>query len=59
MQLGQYPAPRHVVAHVSDPHLLADRLQYGVIDTETGLARSLERLALVDPAPQALSLIHI
>ena len=54
MQLGQYPAPRHVVAHVSDPHLLADRLQYGVIDTEAGLVRSLERLALVDPAPQAI-----
>ena len=23
VQLGQYPAPSHVVAHLSDPHLLA------------------------------------
>jgi len=54
VQFGQYPAPRHVVAHVSDPHLLADRLQYGAIDTEAGLARSLDRLARLDPPPRAL-----
>ncbi|MBB6627333.1 metallophosphoesterase [Nocardioides sp. KIGAM211] len=54
MQLGQYPAPSHVVAHLSDPHLLADRLQYDVIDTRAGLARALARLAHVDPPPQAL-----
>ncbi len=54
MQLGQYPAPRHAIAHVSDPHLLADTLQYGVIDTEAGVVRTLERLARVDPPPQAL-----
>lgn len=55
MQLGQHPAPRHVVAHLSDPHLLAGgALQYGVVDPEANLARALERLAAVDPAPQAL-----
>ncbi|MCW2791099.1 MAG: metallophosphoesterase, partial [Nocardioides sp.] len=55
MQLGQYPAPRHVVAHLSDPHLLADGVrQYGVIDTEAGVVRALDRLAHVDPPPQAL-----
>jgi 3',5'-cyclic AMP phosphodiesterase CpdA len=54
VQLGQYPAPRHAIAHVSDPHLLADALQYGVIDTEAGVVRTLERLAHVDPPPQAL-----
>jgi Icc protein len=55
VQLGQYPAPRHVVAHLSDPHLLADGVrQYGVIDTEAGVVRALERLAHVDPPPQAL-----
>ena len=44
-----------MVAHLSDPHLLAgNKLQYGVIDTEAGLARALERLAAVDPPPQAL-----
>jgi 3',5'-cyclic AMP phosphodiesterase CpdA len=54
-QFGQHPAPRHVVAHLSDPHLLAGGArQYGAVDTEAGLARALERLAAVDPAPQAL-----
>lgn len=56
-QLGQHPAPRHTVAHLSDPHLLADgERQYGVIDTEAGLERALRRLAAVDPAPQVLVL---
>lgn len=55
MQLGQYPAPTHAIAHLSDPHLLAHGArQYGVVDTEAGLRRSLERLAHVSPAPQAL-----
>ena len=55
MQLGQYPAPGHVVAHLSDPHLLAgERLQYDVIDTEYHLRLALERLARLDPLPQAL-----
>lgn len=55
MQLGQYPAPGHVVAHLSDPHLLAGgRLQYDVIDTEDHLRLALERLARLDPLPQAL-----
>lgn len=55
MQFGQYPAPRHVVAHLSDPHLLADGVrQYGVVDTELGLALALARIARLDPLPQAL-----
>jgi Icc protein len=55
VQLGQHPPPRHVVAHLSDPHLLsAGRLQYGVVDPDAGLVRALERLAHVDPAPQVL-----
>lgn len=55
VQLGQYPAPGHVVAHLSDPHLLADGVrQYGVIDTEEGLRVALTRLAHLDLPPQAL-----
>jgi 3',5'-cyclic AMP phosphodiesterase CpdA len=55
VQLGQYPAPGHVVAHLSDPHLLAGgRRQYDVIDTEDHLRLALERLARLDPLPQAL-----
>jgi 3',5'-cyclic-AMP phosphodiesterase len=53
--LGQYPDPGHVVAHLSDPHLLAGGAkQYGVIDTEAGLRLALARLARLDPVPQAL-----
>ncbi len=55
VQFGQYPAPLHVVAHLSDPHLLADgQRQYGVVDPEHGLRLALERVARLDPAPQVL-----
>ncbi len=55
IQLGQHPAPAHVVAHLSDPHLLAGgALQYGSVDTEAGLARMLSRLRQVDPPPQVI-----
>ncbi|WP_134766972.1 metallophosphoesterase [Nocardioides sp. 1609] len=55
MQLGQYPSPRHVVVHLSDPHLLATGgLQYGAVDPERGLLLALERLRHLDPAPQVL-----
>lgn len=55
MQLGQYPPPSHVVAHLSDPHLLAGGArQYGLVDPEAGLVLALERLAHVDPVPQVL-----
>jgi len=53
--LGQYPHPGHVVAHVSDTHLLAGgRLQYGVVDTVQHLELALDRLGRIHPAPQAL-----
>lgn len=55
VQFGQYPPPRHVVAHLSDPHLLAGgALQYDVIDPEAGLRLALERLGRLDPAPDVL-----
>lgn len=55
MQFGQYPHPGHVIAHVSDTHLLADGArQYDVIDTEAGLRLALARLSRLDPLPQAL-----
>ncbi len=52
--LGQYPDPTHVVAHLSDPHLLADGLQYGVVDTAAHLERALTRLRRLPTPPQAL-----
>ncbi len=54
VQYGQYPDPSLSIAHLSDPHLLADSLQYGVVDTQAGLALALERLRRLDPAPAAL-----
>ena len=54
-QLGQYAAPRHVVAHLSDPHLIGGGgLHYGVVDNVANLRRALDRVAAVRPAPQAL-----
>lgn len=55
MQLGQYPPPRHTVAHLSDPHLLAGGArQYGVVDPDVGLALALARISRLDPPPRAL-----
>jgi 3',5'-cyclic AMP phosphodiesterase CpdA len=55
IQYGQLPPPTHVVAHLSDIHLLAgDARQYGVIDTVTRFETALDRVARIDPPPQAL-----
>jgi Icc protein len=54
-QYGQLAPPSHVLAHVSDTHLLAgDGRQYGAIDTVARFRSALDRLARLDPAPQAL-----
>ncbi|MCW2760434.1 MAG: 3,5-cyclic-nucleotide phosphodiesterase [Marmoricola sp.] len=52
--LGQHPLPRHVVAHVSDPHLLAERRLYDTIDTHENLRRALARLSRLETPPQAI-----
>jgi Icc protein len=52
--LGQYPLPTHVVAHVSDPHLLAERRLYGAIDTHETLRKAMARLARLELPPQAI-----
>ena len=55
IQYGQLAPPSHVIAHVSDTHLLAgDALQYGAIDTVARFLPALERLTRIDPPPQAL-----
>jgi 3',5'-cyclic AMP phosphodiesterase CpdA len=55
IQYGQLAPPTHVVAHVSDTHLLAgEARQYGVIDTVARFASALDRLSRIDPPPQAL-----
>ena len=52
--LGQYPLPTHVVAHVSDPHLLAERLMYDELDTQENLRRALGRLTRLELPPQVI-----
>jgi len=55
VQLGQHPDPTHTVAHLSDPHLLADgALQYGTVDPEAGLRLALDRLTRLTHTPDAL-----
>jgi 3',5'-cyclic AMP phosphodiesterase CpdA len=55
IQYGQLPPPTHVVAHISDTHLLAgDDRQYGAIDTVARFEAALERVGRIDPPPQAL-----
>jgi Icc protein len=55
IQYGQLAPPTHVIAHVSDTHLLAgDARQYGVVDTVAHFETALDRLARIDPPPQAL-----
>jgi len=45
VQLGQFPPARHVIAHISDTHLLGGgRALYGTVDTDPPLVRALEQL---------------
>ena len=53
--LGQYPAPSHVIAHISDTHLLAEGRQlYGVVEGEANLRQALTQLQRVSGKPEAI-----
>ncbi|MCU1439640.1 MAG: phosphodiesterase [Rhodoglobus sp.] len=55
IQLGQYPAASHVIAHFSDTHLLAGgRPLYGQVDTIDHLAQALKQLERSIAKPQAI-----
>ncbi|GAA1215369.1 phosphodiesterase [Rhodoglobus aureus] len=55
IQLGQYPAPSHVIAHVSDTHLLAGgRPLYGSVNTIDHLEQALAQLERSTAQPQAI-----
>lgn len=55
IQLGQYPAASHVIAHVSDTHLLGEgRPLYGQVDTIGHLGRAMEQLERSTAHPQAI-----
>lgn len=54
-QFGQYPEPAHVIAHVSDTHLLAgDRRLYGAIPSGEHLIRAMEQLERSQVMPEAI-----
>ncbi len=56
VQFGQYPPPRHTIAHLSDPHLLAGGArQYDAIDPEAGLVLALERLGRLTTPPDVIA----
>jgi 3',5'-cyclic AMP phosphodiesterase CpdA len=53
--LGQYPAPRHTIAHISDTHFLADEaLLYGTVTTDANLVAALEQLERSGIRPEAI-----
>ena len=53
--LGQHPAPSHVVAHISDTHLLAEGRQlYGVVEGEANLRQALAQLQRISGTPDAI-----
>ena len=54
IQYGQYPDPILTVAHLSDPHLLIDALQYDAVDTVANFRATMRRLTQVATPPQAL-----
>ncbi|MDQ3158472.1 MAG: phosphodiesterase [Actinomycetota bacterium] len=55
IQLGQYPAPKHCIAHVSDTHLLGGkRPLYGKVDTDAHLAQALRQIELSGAKPEAI-----
>jgi 3',5'-cyclic AMP phosphodiesterase CpdA len=55
IQLGQYPAARHVVAHISDTHFLGGgRPLYGSVPTDAHLAQALGQLEASGAKPEAI-----
>jgi Icc protein len=53
--LGQYPAPTHVIAHISDTHLLGEgRRLYDVVENEANLRQALTQLKRISGRPDAI-----
>ncbi|GAA3748594.1 3',5'-cyclic adenosine monophosphate phosphodiesterase CpdA [Leifsonia bigeumensis] len=55
IQLGQYPAANHVIAHISDTHFLGGgRPLYGSVQTDEHLAQALAQLEASGARPEAI-----
>jgi 3',5'-cyclic AMP phosphodiesterase CpdA len=54
-QLGQYPAPLHTIAHISDTHFLSGGAPlFGAVTTDENLSRALDQLERSGVRPEAL-----
>ncbi|MDR2997017.1 MAG: phosphodiesterase [Microbacterium sp.] len=52
---GRHEAASHTIIHLSDPHLLAGRARHaGGADSDANLARTLQAVRRVHPAPSAI-----
>ena len=55
IQLGQYPAAGHVIAHISDTHFLGGaKPLYGSVETDAHLLRALTQLEDSGVRPEAI-----
>jgi 3',5'-cyclic AMP phosphodiesterase CpdA len=55
IQLGQYPAAHHVIAHISDTHFLGGgRPLYGSVQTDAHLVQALSQLEASGARPEAI-----
>ncbi|MFT4028673.1 MAG: phosphodiesterase [Protaetiibacter sp.] len=55
VQLGQHAPPIHVIAHLSDTHLLdGGRALYGAVDTDATVARAFAQLERSGMRPEAI-----
>ncbi|MCU1513221.1 MAG: phosphodiesterase, partial [Microbacteriaceae bacterium] len=54
-QFGQYPAPAHVIAHISDTHFLGGgKPLYGKVDTQRNLLQAIQQLEESGTRPEAI-----
>lgn len=55
IQLGQYPAAGHVIAHISDTHFLGGRRPlYGSVSTDAHLSQALAQIEASGATPEAI-----
>jgi 3',5'-cyclic AMP phosphodiesterase CpdA len=55
IQLGQYPAPLHTIAHISDTHFLGGgRPLYGSVPTDEHVSQALAQLEASGAKPEAI-----
>ena len=53
-QYGRYPAPDHVIAHLSDTHLVSSEPLFGALRSEDTLLRALDQLERSGTRPEAI-----